>query len=232
MVSCARSLMLMPGLMPGMMPGRVVALAVIAHHAAQQRVHRQAERLAADIPQRQVERAEGVFFLAPGRIEEGARHVLPEALDVLRVLADQAAGALFEHLLGAAFADAGDAGVGLDGHHQVALIEERIRLGRRVDAHPVILVLGDCGKRARRIDGGGGRCRRERTKKGSAMHEGYSIMRLRGPMRATAIADASPFQVCAVPVAQDWRPRRKWSGKNRARPGAASRAWRSRHTSG
>ena len=38
--------------------GRVVALAVIAHHAAEHLVHRQLQRLALDVPQRQIERAD------------------------------------------------------------------------------------------------------------------------------------------------------------------------------
>ena len=54
-------------------------------------MHRQAEGLAPYIPQRHVERAERVDLLASRRIEERARHVLPEALDEAGVLADQAA---------------------------------------------------------------------------------------------------------------------------------------------
>jgi hypothetical protein len=47
----------------------------------------------------------------------------PKPLDVARILADQAAGALFQHVFGTAFADARDAGIGFHRHHQVALVE-------------------------------------------------------------------------------------------------------------
>ena len=66
-------------------------------------------------------------FSRPGGIEERAVHVLPQALDVLRIPADQAAGGLLQRVLRSAFADAGDSGVGFDGHHHVALVEERVR---------------------------------------------------------------------------------------------------------
>ena len=112
---------------PGIDAGGVVALAIIARHAAQNGVDRLVERLAFDVPQRQIERAEGVHLLAPRRIEVGAVHILPEALDVLRILSDQAAGALLQSVPRSAFADARDAGIGLHLHHQVALVEERIR---------------------------------------------------------------------------------------------------------
>ena len=122
-----------------------IALAVVARHAAQQGVDRAAEHLAFDIPQREVEGADRVDFLASRRIEEGARHVLPEALDVLRVLADEASGGLLEGVARAAFADAGDAGVGFDGDDEVALVEERIGAFRRVHADARDLHLGDGG---------------------------------------------------------------------------------------
>jgi hypothetical protein len=75
---------------------------------------------------------------------------------------------LLQHFLGAAFADACDAGVGLDRHHQIALIEQRIRLGRRVHAHAGDLGFGDGGERGWRLDGDGRGYRGKRTKKGSA----------------------------------------------------------------
>ena len=122
-----------------------IALAEVARHAAQQGVDRPAEHLAFDVPQRQVERADGVDLLAPGRIEEGARHVLPEALDVLRILADQASRGLLQGVARAAFADAGDAGVGLDGDDEVALVEQGVGLLRRVHADARDLHFGDGG---------------------------------------------------------------------------------------
>ena len=80
--------------------GGVVALAVVAHHAAEQRVHRQVQHFAFDVPQRQVERAQRVHLFASRRIEERARHVLPEPLDIVRILPDQPAGALLQQVLG------------------------------------------------------------------------------------------------------------------------------------
>src|ERR1022692_2220321 len=71
-----------------------IALAEIPHHPAQQGMDRPAEHLALDVPQRQVERADGVNLLAPRRIEKRARHVLPQAFDILRILPDQAPGGL------------------------------------------------------------------------------------------------------------------------------------------
>ncbi len=148
---------------------------MIAHHAAQQCVHRQALYLAFQIPQRQIEGSQRVFLFSPRRVKERARHVLPEPLDVMRIASDQAAGALLQHLLGAAFADSRDAGVGLYGHHQVALVVERVRVRRRIDAHA-----GDLHLRHRRLTAGNsddarGRHRRERTQEGSTIHDGDVI---------------------------------------------------------
>ena len=131
------------------------------------------ERLALDVPQGQVERAQGVLLFASRRIEEGARHILPQPLDVVRVLADQPAGALLQHVLGAAFADAGDPGLGLHGHHQVALVEQRIGVGRFVDTDSGDLGFGDRGENPPG-NRAGRRGRRERTKERSALHESYS----------------------------------------------------------
>src|ERR1700692_324926 len=91
--------------------------------------------LALDIPQRQIEGAYRMLFFPAGRIEESPGHVLPAALDEVWILSDQPAGALFQQLLRTALADSRDAGIGLDGYHQVCLIEKRVRIGWRVDAH-------------------------------------------------------------------------------------------------
>ena len=131
-----------------------VALAEVAGHAAEQGVDGAAEDLALNVPEGKIERAEGVDFFAAGRIEEGARHVLPETLDVLRVLADEAAGALLERVAGSALADSGDAGVGFDSDDHVALIEEGVWVGRRVDADARDLHFGEGG--AGGLGAGGG----------------------------------------------------------------------------
>ena len=130
---------------PGNAPGRVVAFAVVAHHAAQQLVHRQLLHLALQIPQRQIQRAQGVHLFAPRRIEEGPRHVLPQLFDILRILADQPPRQRFQHVLGAAFADARKAGVGLHRHHHVALIEQHVGVRRGVRPHARHLHLGHGG---------------------------------------------------------------------------------------
>ena len=119
-----------------------VALAVVARDAAEQFVHGQAERLALDVPQREIQRAEGVRLLAPRRVEPGDVGLLPDPLDVEGVLADERARHLLEGVLRAALADAGDADVGLDGHHHVALVEQRVEIGRTVDPHAGDLRLG------------------------------------------------------------------------------------------
>ena len=65
---------------------------MIAGESAQRRMNRQTQGLPFDIPQSQIQSAEGMNFFPAGRIEEGAIHVLPEPLNVVRVLADQPAG--------------------------------------------------------------------------------------------------------------------------------------------
>ena len=157
-------------------PGRraniagVVALAVVAHGAAQYLVDGQAQGLALDVPQRQVEGAHGVLLLPARRVEP--RHVffLPDGFDLERVLADEGAGALLQRVLGAALADAGDAGFGLHRHQHVALVEKLVEIGRLVNADP-----RDPGFRQggfgepREGQAGGGRGR-ERLQKRSSLH--------------------------------------------------------------
>src|SRR5580693_7475253 len=58
--------------------GCVVALAVIADRSAEDFMDRQLQHFAADVPQREIERTEGVFLFASRRIEERPRHILPE----------------------------------------------------------------------------------------------------------------------------------------------------------
>ena len=70
-----------------------VALAVVTRGAAEQFVHGQAERLALDVPQGEIQRAEGVRLLTARRVEPGDVGFLPDPLDVERVLADERASA-------------------------------------------------------------------------------------------------------------------------------------------
>ena len=64
---------------------------------------------------------------------------------MLRVLADQASGALFQGVGETAFPDAGDARVGFDGHYRIGLIEQRIGIGRRISADARDLHFGQRG---------------------------------------------------------------------------------------
>ena len=100
----------------------------------QQVVHRKLQRLAFDVPQREVERAQRVRLLTPRRVEPRDVGFLPDRFGAERILADQRAGALLERVLGTAFAEACDPDVGLDGDDHVALIEERVEVRRPVVA--------------------------------------------------------------------------------------------------
>jgi len=130
-------------------------------------VQRDVERLTLDVPEREVERAERVRLLAAGRVEPGDVCLLPDRFDAERVLPDERAGALLERISGAAFPDAGDADVGFDRHHHVALVEERIEMRRPVDPDTRDLRSGKGGRRiagTAQPDGGSGRnCSQEGT---------------------------------------------------------------------
>ena len=123
--------------------GGVVALDMVAHHAAQHLMDGQALDFALDVPKGQVEGADRVRPLAACGVEKGAIHVLPETLDVLRVAADESPCGLGQGVLHATLADACDSGVGLDGDYYVALVEERVGMRRQVGSHAGDLHLGD-----------------------------------------------------------------------------------------
>ena len=72
-------------------------------------------------------------LLASGRIEVAAVHDLPETLDLGGILAGDHRAALLHGVLTAAFPDAGDALIGLDGDDVEALIEQGFREGLRKD---------------------------------------------------------------------------------------------------
>src|SRR5262249_20322642 len=101
-----------------------VAFDMVMSEAAKQFIDRHAEGFALDVPQRHIESAERMQLLAAGRIEVAAVHELPQVVDSRRVFADQHRTALGDSVLGAAFAHAGDALVGLDGDDVLALVEE------------------------------------------------------------------------------------------------------------
>ncbi len=135
-----------------------ITLHVVARGTVQQVIHGQLRRLALDVPQRHVERALRVDLLAPRRIEAVHVHVVPDALDVERALADQAACKILDQVGRAAFADAGDADVGLDGHQHPALVERSVHAGMRPAFHP-----GDFGFGKRGLGASGRKKRRPRA---------------------------------------------------------------------
>ena len=122
---------------------------MLAVHAAQKLINRNVQRLALDVPKGQVERAQSMNLLAARRIEERSIHVLPAAFDVERIAADQSAGALFQRIARASFADAGDARIRLDRHQHVALIEEHIQIRRLVNRDFRNFRLGHAAKETR-----------------------------------------------------------------------------------
>jgi hypothetical protein len=171
--------------------GGAVALAVIAHRAAEDLVHRQTQRLALDVPEREIHRADGVNLLAPRRIEPGDEHLLPDRFDLERILADQRAGALLERVFRAALADAGDAEIGLHRADHVALVEQPVGLRRLVDAYAGDLAARQRAARGLRLGRGlrrGGFGRQQHRGRGgdgrqkvSAVHAGeYTPARGRG----------------------------------------------------
>ena len=89
-----------------------------------------------------LERALCMRLFAAGRIKPRDVRLLPDGLDVERILADERAGALFESVPRPSFADARDSGVGFHRHEHVALVEQPVRIGRLVDVD-----LGDLGFR-------------------------------------------------------------------------------------
>jgi len=97
-------------------------------------VNRQSESFAFYVPESEVEGALRVDLLAAGRIKPGDKHLLPECFDLEGVVADQGAGALFECVLEAAFANSGDSDVGFDRDDHVALVESLVEIGWAIDA--------------------------------------------------------------------------------------------------
>jgi hypothetical protein len=156
-----------------------VALHVVASESAQQFVDGHAQRFAFDVPQRHVERAQGVQFLAAGRIEVAAVHHLPEVVDARRVLADEHGAALLHGVFRAAFADAGDALVGLDGDDVLALVEEFLGVARiAVVAHARDLHLGGSGAQGAGGERGHG-AGRQGAEEVSALHDLSTVIHAR-----------------------------------------------------
>ena len=147
---------------------------MVPHRAAQQLMHRQLQRLALDVPQRQIHRPQRVNLLASRRVEPGNIHLLPDGLNLERILPNQRPGALRQRVRRTAFANAGDPRVGLHRHHHVALVEQRIVVRRLVHPHPRDLHLwqGGFGELAARESGGS-----ERLEELTAFHAPYRYIR-------------------------------------------------------
>ncbi len=104
---------------------------MVAHPAAEEFVHRYAQRLAPDVPQGHVHGGDGGAEYPVGGEESAAEHHLPQVLDAPRVLTGDQLGQMGEpardRLLpgsDADFAQAVDAFVGVDHHehHAVAVV--------------------------------------------------------------------------------------------------------------
>ena len=137
-------------------------------------MHRRFERLSFDVPQRQVQRPERVNLLSAGRVEPFHIHRLPQQLDLERVLADQAARALFQRILRAAFPDAGKSRVGLYRAEHITLIEQLVQVGRLIDSYSRDLSLGHCRLGAGQARESRGRRGGDRPKKVSSIHLRFS----------------------------------------------------------
>src|SRR5262249_34825458 len=102
-----------------------VAVAVdadaVAHLTAEQVPDRRSQRLPLDVPERHVDAGHrpGADDAGHAMTHDGAEHLLPELLDMRRILADEHRREILHRALdaprpAAALADPGDAGVGID----------------------------------------------------------------------------------------------------------------------
>ena len=137
--------------------GGRVQLDVFARLTAEQLVERSTERLALDVPQREIDGAERVQPLLARRIEAVHERGLPDHLGIEGVAADDAAGDVANGVWRSALANAGDPGLGVDQDNHVAL-RKSLRpipvVVRRVeDADLVIFAGGSRLARARREAG-------------------------------------------------------------------------------
>ena len=107
---------------------------------AEQLIERHVQRLALDVPQRQVDGTERVQPLFAGRVEPVHEGGLPNHLCVERVLADDASGDVTNRVRRPALTDARNAGVGVDEDDHIALGEGlravRVVVGRVEHADP------------------------------------------------------------------------------------------------
>jgi hypothetical protein len=121
----------------GQTRGRI-ELDVLARLAAEQLIQGRVQRLALDVPQRQVDGAKGVQPLFAGRVEAVHERRLPDHFAVERVLADHASRNVADGIRRAALSDTRNPGVRIDEHHHVALRESLrpVRVVVRRIEHP------------------------------------------------------------------------------------------------
>ena len=116
--------------------GAGIGLHLVAPGAAEQRMDGLARRLAGDVPERDLDAADGMDRRPPPAVIERALvHLLPEPADLQRVLPDQQRGEPVAELVGGGrlddrlgdggrgidLAQAGDAFVGMDAHQHAVL---------------------------------------------------------------------------------------------------------------
>ena len=105
-------------------PGRVT-FDVLARRPAEEFVDGHTQGLAFEIPERHIQGTLRVEFFPAGRIKHPPVEVLPDVLDAERVFANHHLGALLDHILGAALANADNAAVGFDLDNAASLIKKR-----------------------------------------------------------------------------------------------------------
>ena len=104
---------------------RRITLDVFPRGTAQQLINGDSERLSLDIPQREIQSAQGVQLLTPRGIKVTPVHQLPEVLDPPGIFADKHRRALDDRVARSTLADSGDALIGFDGDEIGALVKDR-----------------------------------------------------------------------------------------------------------
>ena len=119
-------------------------------------------------------------------------------------------GALFQHVLVAALADAGDAGVSLHRHHHVALVESLVQVRRLMDANPRNLGLGQRGARRPGGEHAGCRGRRQGLQEGSSVHSPNHCPQPRSPAQGPVVSRGGRNQV----TTDDALDNHRWQAQN------------------
>src|SRR4051794_23832089 len=88
------------------------------------------------IPKRKIQRSDRINLLAARRIEEGARHILPQPFSEMRIPSDQTPRTLLEQVFRSSLTNSGDSRISFNRNDVIALVEERVGIRRQVDPHP------------------------------------------------------------------------------------------------